>query len=157
MLQIIRKAYEEEGLSQRTVEVLSHSLRPGTKNQYSVYIRQWIQFCKAKRLSCLSAKASDVLEFLSTLFYDKGLGYSTINTCRSALATFLVLQDSECTLSSHPLISRFMKGVFNLRPPKPKYVDIWDVKTVLTLLRSWSPATLLELKGLTSSWLCWLR
>ena len=43
-----------------------------------------------------------------------------------------------------------MKGIFSLRPPKPRYFVTWDVNHVLQLLRSWSPAKSLSLKKLSS-------
>ena len=42
-----------------------------------------------------------------------------------------------------------MKGVFNLRPPVPRYQDIWDPQVVLKKLRTWSPAKKISLKMLT--------
>ena len=32
------------------------------------------------------------------------------------------------------MIKRFIKGIFNLRPLKPKYTKIWDVSTVFRLI-----------------------
>ena len=34
-------------------------------------------------------------------------------------------------MSNHPLISRYMKGIYNKHPPLPKYVNIWDMNTLL--------------------------
>ena len=31
------------------------------------------------------------------------------------------------SLNKHPLINKYMTGVFNLRPPKPKLSFVWDV------------------------------
>ena len=42
-----------------------------------------------------------------------------------------------------------MKGVFSLRPPKPKYFVTWDVRQVLDFLKTWSPVESLWLKQLT--------
>ena len=42
-----------------------------------------------------------------------------------------------------------MKGVFNLRPSKPRYSGTWDVSLVLGSLQTWSPVKLLSLKQLT--------
>lgn len=39
--------------------------------------------------------------------------------------------------------------MFNLRPPKPRYEEIWDVHIVLDYLRKLSPARSLPLKCLT--------
>lgn len=42
-----------------------------------------------------------------------------------------------------------MKGVFNTRPPTPRYVDTWDPELVLDLLRGWSPASTIDFRTLT--------
>lgn len=52
-------------------------------------------------------------------------------------------------MGSHPLIVRFMKGVFNMRPALPRHTEVWDVSVVLNLLRKWSPAKFLGIKELT--------
>ena len=39
-------------------------------------------------------------------------------------------------VGQHPLVSRFLKGVFNICPPAPKYAVTWDVDVVLSYLRS---------------------
>ena len=44
---------------------------------------------------------------------------------------------------------KFVKAVFNLRPPVPRYSDTWDVSILLNLLRSLSPLNGLSLKKLT--------
>ena len=78
-----------------------------------------------------------MLEFLTDIF-DKGLQYRTINTYHSAISmTHLPLDGS--LIGSHPLVSRFMKGVFQSRPPCPRYLATWDVSVVLSHLRSLSP------------------
>lgn len=33
-------------------------------------------------------------------------------------------------IGQHPLVTRLMKGVYNLRPPKPRYTYTWDVDMV---------------------------
>ena len=42
-----------------------------------------------------------------------------------------------------------MKGIFQEKPPRPKYTEIWDVSIVLSHLRSLSPVDKLSLKELT--------
>jgi hypothetical protein len=71
---------------------------------------------------------SQVLEFLAELFHS-GLHYSAINTARSALSTFISIDNKPS--GSHPLIIRFMKGVFEMRPAMPRYQITWDVSLVL--------------------------
>lgn len=42
-----------------------------------------------------------------------------------------------------------MRGIFNLRPPEPKYETTWDVSKVLNFLRILSPVKFITLKNLT--------
>ena len=49
----------------------------------------------------LHPSVKDVLEFLQKL-YERGLGYSCLNTARSALSSFIVL-DGNVTVGNHPL------------------------------------------------------
>ena len=57
------------------------------------------------------------LEFLQTL-YERDLSYSAINTARAALNCYLLdnkLHNTPYTVSTHPFVNRYMKGVFNSR------------------------------------------
>ena len=55
-----------------------------------------------------------------------------MNTARSSLSTFINI-DGE-PVGQHPVITRFMKGVFNIKPAVPKYNFTWDVGVVITYL-----------------------
>ena len=55
-----------------------------------------------------------------------------MNTARSSLSTFINI-DGE-PVGQHPVITRFMKGVFNIKPALPKYNFTWDVGVVITYL-----------------------
>jgi hypothetical protein len=55
-------------------------------------------------------------------------------TARSALSALGIMFDN-VLVGAHPLVIRFMKGVFNLRPVRMKNVCIWDVSIVLHYLR----------------------
>ncbi|CAB4012759.1 Hypothetical predicted protein [Paramuricea clavata] len=53
------------------------------------------------------------------------------------------------TIGSHPIISRFMKGIYWSKPPRSKYQTTWDVQPVLTYLSSLGTANNLDLKTLS--------
>lgn len=53
------------------------------------------------------------------------------------------------TVINSNLISRFMKGIFNARPPLPKYSITWDVGKVVRYLETLFPLESLSLKMLT--------
>ena len=74
------------------------------------------------------------MEFLADQF-DLGLQYRSLNTLRSAISTSHSKVDSH-NVGSHPLVSRLMKGMFNARPPAPRYSGSWDVSVVVEFLRN---------------------
>ena len=53
-------------------------------------------------------------------------------------------------VGKHPLVVRLMKGVFNGRPPQPRYGCTWDVKRVLEHIKSLGDNRVLSLKQLSS-------
>lgn len=89
---------------------------------------------------------NSLMSFLKVLF-DEQLSYSSINAARSAVSSFSL--HKKVLLGSHPLISRFLKGVFNLRPALPKSSVTWDTAIVLNFLKKWHPARNLDLLQLS--------
>ena len=81
------------------------------------------------------------------LFYN-GLEYRTINSHRSTILMTRLPVDGIC-VGTHPFISRLIKGLFNLHPLCPRYVQTWDVSAVLHYLKFLSPAPFLSMKNLT--------
>ena len=53
------------------------------------------------------------------------------------------------SFGTHPLVSRFLKGVFTERPSLPRYQNIWDMNIVLNHLKQSTIAKELSLKDLT--------
>ena len=90
---------------------------------------------------------SEVFDFLHDLF-KQGLEHSAINSHRSALDSILQVPGVE-RISEHILVSRFMKGVFNLRPPQPCYSKMWDIDKVLIYLNELGRNEDLTLQQLT--------
>ena len=89
----------------------------------------------------------DTLEFLMQL-YNKGLSYSTLNTARSALSN--VITEGECEkFGSLPVVSRFMKAVFETKKSVPKYTTTWDVSVVFKYLEKLYPNNKISLKNLS--------
>ena len=75
------------------------------------------------------------------------MSFSAISTAKSALKNFVKL-DSGGSWEDN-CITRFMKGIFNLRTPLPKYSFTWDVDKVLNYLALLSPLKEINLKELT--------
>lgn len=76
------------------------------------------------------------------------MGYESINTARGALSAIGIMVEG-CRAGNHPLVNRFLRGVFNLRPSTPRYATTWDVKLVLQTIRLTEPLHSLTLKDLS--------
>ena len=118
-------------VSDTTNSILVASLRESTRKKYNPYQQKWHIYCQENNINPVTPNIT-VLDFLSNL-YDQGLSYSAINSAKSALS-HIILIPPHTKLSDHLLISQYGKGVFNLRPPRPKLQFVWDVKIVFSYL-----------------------
>ena len=108
--------------------------------------RKWEEWCTSHCVPTFSA-FSDILGFLAHHF-EQGKQYRSLNCYRSALSS-CHLPIKGFSVGQHPLVSRLLKGAFNLRPPQPKYSSTWDVSTMLRYLLSLGPNDNLCLEKLT--------
>ena len=104
--------------------------------------REWPQCLRvtAKRYSGISCLPQ----------FEQGKQYRTINSYRSATSVTHTPIDG-VVVGKHPLVSRLMKGIYNQRPPQPRYTSTWDVQNeiVLQRIRSWGSTTALGRKKLS--------
>ena len=116
------QSIQDRGISGAAAKLIMASWRDGTKKQYSTYITKWQKFCNQRQISHIQPSVVYVLDFL-TLLYQQGLTYSAINTAQSALSSYITLENGTC-VGKHPLVPRLMKGIFQEKPPRPKYTEI---------------------------------
>ena len=148
-MSLVRKLYEERGFSEKTTDIIMLSWRDSRK-QYDVHMRRWLLFCGTREIDPVhAADIKDALEFLADVF-GNSLSYSSINSARSALSAILQTSQNH-TFGEHPDVKRVMKGIYQIRPPMPRYMynKTWDVNIVLQYLQSMDRATELSLKDLT--------
>ena len=88
-----------------------------------------------------------VIEFLTMLF-NNNESYSSINTARSALSCFLY-NNTGISIGNYSSVKRFLKGVFESKPPRPRYSCIWDANIVLNYLGNFYPNEDMSLLELT--------
>lgn len=129
-------------------DMILGSWRDSTKTQYNTYLKQWDVFCKLRQKRSTDAGIAVALDFLYEL-HSKGLGYSALNTARSAISSIMTVGKNKIDFGAHKLVCQFMKGVFNSRPSLPRYAAIWDPDIVLQYLRKLRPCRRLPLKLLT--------
>ena len=146
-MQIILESLKARGIPEQAQQVILASWRQSTRKQYVSYIRRWIHFCDRESTDPLQTHVNIILKFLSEL-YHCGTGYSGINTAKCAIANYATLVGGQ-PIEGNQVLSKFMKGIFNLKPPQSRYARIWNVSLVLNYIRSLPEHCELSLKELT--------
>lgn len=144
---LVRKSLEDRGLLESATSLILQSWRKGTKQQYKPFITKWEQYCCQRKINPFSATIEHGINFLAEL-YHTGIGYSALNTARCALST-VCFTSEHYTFGQHPLVCRFLKGIFECRPSLPRYQETWDVTVVLDYLAKLGPPVKLSFKNLT--------
>ncbi|MEO0684124.1 MAG: hypothetical protein AAFY76_03515 [Cyanobacteria bacterium J06649_11] len=117
-----RENLETKGISKAASDLISSSRRPGTISHYESSWRKWVCWCNRKKVSPTKCDIKFILDFLASLF-EEGLQYSAICSYRSAVSAYHEVCDG-VAVGKHPLVSSLITGIFNCRPPKPKYTFI---------------------------------
>ncbi|XP_036150166.1 uncharacterized protein LOC105830632 [Monomorium pharaonis] len=140
---IIRESFRRKGLPSTSLNIFEASLTESTHKQYAGPLKQWWSFCASQGLDPYRPKEVDVIQFLTEKF-EKGAAYGSLNSMRSAISLI-----SENNVGKSSNISRLFKGIFMLRPTKPKYDRTWDVNIALRKIEEWYPLKELTLEYLT--------
>ena len=146
-LESIRENLRARRIPENASRLIISSWRDKTNTNYNSAWRKWDAWCAKRGLSSFTADVSAILSFLADEF-EAGRQYRSLNCYRSALSSTLLPVEG-ILVGQHPLVIRLLKGVFNLRPPMPRYTHTWDVSKVLTLLKEMGPNENLNLKRLT--------
>lgn len=143
VVSIVKQSYVAQSLPESAIKIIISSLADSTLKQYNVVIRKWWLFCIEKNINIFDKSIPSILEFL-VKEYHLGANFSTLNSCRSALA--LILGKS---ISEDDRIIRFMKGVYRTKPSFPRYKNTWDPNLVLDHLSKLYPNENLTLASLS--------
>ena len=106
--------------------IISAAWRNTTKTKYNSTIKRWTNLCSKRNTNSLQPNAVNIIKFLTEEF-SRGLSYNSLVSARSALGYCL-----SCDIIYHSTVSTILKGVYNIRPPTPKYSAIWNVNTLLS-------------------------
>jgi len=150
-MQVIRQSLLECQIPSDIADVILCSWRDGTHKQYKVYLKQWTKFCSQASCDPVHPTVNGLLSFLHSLA-QKGLSYSALNSARSAVSNIDINYSAvhnHIPVGKHPLVCRYLKGMFNKLKPVPKYHTIWPVDTVLDYLSMLWPIDKISLKELT--------
>ena len=128
-LSLSRFIAESNGISKEAQDILEASWRPSTRKKYAGHLLRFTQYCHQRNVDPFQATTKIGIEYL-TKYFHTGVGYSSVNTAKSVLST-IIKTENEITFEEMPLVRRFLKGVFNLRPALPRYSTTWDVSIFL--------------------------
>ena len=81
------------------------------------------------QIDSVRTEIRSVLQRLHSL-QTEGLSYSSINLAKTALNICVILPENNI-VGLDIDVQQYLKGVFNLKPPKPRYDNIWDAENVL--------------------------
>ena len=97
----------------------------GDQLQGQDVLRTWHRFAISR---------NDLLAFLILTFlhgmYRNDCLCSGLYAARSVWSSSITIK-GYLKLSDHPLVSRYLKDIYNRHPPLPKYVDIWYLTLLL--------------------------
>lgn len=141
-MEALRNSFEEQGLSKSVGDLILEGNRPATRAAYQSAFNVWRNWCIPRDINPLSCSVNETLEFLADQFKE-GKAASTINVYRSMLSTTFGQKGGD-PLGSHPQVSSLMAGVYNSRPPTPRYSDTWNPDRVLMFIKNTVPASLIE-------------
>ena len=94
-----------------------------------------------------SGSVKEVVNFLANL-HKEGYQYRSLNSYRSAISSVHEPVDGHA-VGQHPMVVRLMRGVYNDRPPLPRYSGTWNVQRVLDYLEALGPNESISTKQLS--------
>ena len=130
-LSCVRETLRSQGITGEALNIIIDSWRESTQKQYKTSVSAWLEYCKKQGISVTAPSLPQLLDFLTIQSHK--LGYSALGTIRSALSSFITIDGYKA--GEHPLISRFMSGVFNRKQTFPRYAETWDHRLCLITLK----------------------
>ena len=139
--------YQAMRIPDNVTEILLSASRQSTRKTYQSAWRRWSGCCVMRKIDPLSAPLTDILLYL-TKYFNSGAAYHSVNVARSAIST------SHAKLNGlpegqNPLVIQLVRGMFNNRPPKPRYSHTGEVSLMTTHLASLGSNRSLSLKQLS--------
>ena len=138
----LRRPFQEKYTLGKASELILASWRQKTNSNYKSFWRKWEEWCRSRNVHPFSSGISEVLDFIADQF-EAGRQYRSLNGYRSAISSCHLPVDW-FAVGQHPLVSRLLKGVFNLHPAQQKYSHTWEVYKMLNHSKSLGPKLMLS-------------
>ena len=143
----LSQRYSSMGISIQARDLLVSAWRNQTSDSYELAWRLWCSWCCQQQIDPFSASIHHVVNFLA-MHFAAGKEYRTINVYRSAISMTLPKIDG-VNVGQHPLVCQVMKGIFQKKPPLPRYSASWDVSKALIYIKSLGSNESMSLKQLS--------
>ncbi|KAJ8912391.1 hypothetical protein NQ315_013457 [Exocentrus adspersus] len=139
----IRQAFLKKGIPEDAIPFVLASITRETLRKYDAVFSRWWEFSTINYTHPYAYNLAGILSFIKTIF-GKDCSYSTINIHIAALSLFMIIPEEDKNI-----FEKFYKGLYNLKPPMPKYKYTWDPAPVPDYLQTLIPLEGLSLEKLT--------
>lgn len=140
---VVCQALKLKGIPDTSVDIFLASITTATFKQYNSSWKKWWQYCCEGNHDMFNPSMSVIIKFLTNKF-EEGASYGSLSSLRAAISLITTTD-----ISNDSRLCRFFKGVYNLRPNKPKYNVTWDPTAVLDYLATWYPNESITIEQLT--------
>ena len=129
-----RKSLQNKGFPEKMSKILLSSWRNNTAKQYESAWKDWSSWCSKEKVNPFCTTIKRILSYWQICF----ICVDNIERSEFIVQQFLFFHISleGAVVGQEPLVTKFMKGIFSLRSPEPRYFVTRDVNNVLQLLRS---------------------
>jgi hypothetical protein len=148
----IWKALENQGLSEKAVKSIKNSWAIKSTKVYESAWRKWVPYCRKYNMHLFNATPIELANFIAYCRQKYNIGYSALNTIKSAISEFISLFVRE-KLGAHPIVKRTLSGVVKYKI-KPKYDEFWDIDVLLDYWESMPNNSELTTAILTQKTIC---
>ena len=124
-LESIRRRHTSVGTSEQAAELLSTGWSKGANTAYQSGWQRWYSWCLSRQVDPIHCGIQPFLDFLTDMVL-MDLQYRSINVVST---THAPLEGSP--IGQHPLVTQLFRGIYNSRPPEPRYTQTWDVNLLM--------------------------
>ena len=120
----LRERSSLPAVSETASRLIGNPRRSSSTGNYDSTWRKWVGWCRRRQTDAVSWDITPIWDFLGELF-DGGYEYRTINSHTSVISAYHQTIDGK-GVGSNEKFCKLLSGVFNLRPPQPKYTFLWN-------------------------------
>ena len=133
-LAFMKTSLENDGFSEAATDLFLSCHKPSTRSQYQSTWVKFLRFLDSAGVHPSEVGLCHVHNFLAEEAVVHGKAYRTVATYKCALA--LPLRITRNLDLENVQTSKFMMGVWNLNPPRPRPLPVWDLSALLSFVRS---------------------